>query len=432
MVKQPPSFSITGDEGDISNLCQFKWYEWVYYREGSANFPLPREVLGRSLGPAKGEGNEMAQWCLKANGNVVPRRSVRPLTDIELSSETEQAKRSVFNDLIKARWGTSVSPPPAETPKDDADLEPYEDDDEQPFALPDFDDPVDATGRAIDSQPAYDKLINVELMLPQNGEYQPAIVTGRTIGPSGRPEGIYDPISQFNTYMYDVRFPDGDVKEYTANTISENLMNQIDHDGFSTTTLRCIVDHRSDDQALTHDNMYTTNAQGVKRMRKTTCGWQLLVQWHDGAKQWIPLSVLKESNPVDIAEYVTARGIDKEPAFAWWVPYTLRKRDAIVASISVRARKTTHKYGIEVPTCVAHAHALDKRNGNTLWDTALKKEMHNVGIAFEILEPPRTVPPGWSKASGHIIFDVRKARWVLDGHLTPDADYSTYAAGVVS
>jgi hypothetical protein len=252
-------------------------------------------------------------------------------------------------------------------------------------------------------------LDDVELMLPQNGEYQPAIVTGRTIGPSGRPEGKYDPISQFNTYMYDVCFPDGDVKEYTAITISENLMNQIDHDGFSTTTLRCIVDHRSDDQALTHDNMYTTNAQGVKRMRKTNCGWQLLVQWHDGAKQWIPLSVLKESNPVDIAEYVTARGIDKEPAFAWWVPYTLRKRDAIiVASISVRARKTTHKYGIEVPTCVAHAHALDKCNGNTLWDTALKnKEMHNVGIAFEILEPPWTVPPGWSKASGHIIFDVK-------------------------
>jgi hypothetical protein len=80
---------------------------------------------------------------------------------------------------------------------------------------------------------------------------------------------------------------------------------------------RCIVDHRSDDQALTYDNMYTTNAQGVKCMCKTTCGWQLLVQWHDGcAKQWIPLSVLKESNPVDIAEYVTACGIDKELAFA--------------------------------------------------------------------------------------------------------------------
>jgi uncharacterized protein (UPF0303 family) len=41
-------------------------------------------------------------------------------------------------------------------------------------------------------------------------------------------------------------------------------MNQIDHEGFSTTTLRCIVDHRSNDQALTHDNMYTTNAHNSR------------------------------------------------------------------------------------------------------------------------------------------------------------------------
>jgi hypothetical protein len=130
----------------------------------------------------------------------------------------------------------------------------------------------------------------------------------------------------------------------------------------------------------------------------------LLVQWYDGTKQWITLSVLKESNPVDIAEYVTAHGIDKEPAFAWWIPYTLRKRDVIVVSVSVGTRKTTHKYGIEFPTSVSHAHELDRRNGNTLWAAALKKEMRNVGIAFEILDPPRLVPPGWFKASGLIYF----------------------------
>ena len=54
-------FSITGEEGDISNLCQFSWYEWCYYREHIAGFPLQREVLGRVLGPSKGEGNKMAQ-----------------------------------------------------------------------------------------------------------------------------------------------------------------------------------------------------------------------------------------------------------------------------------------------------------------------------------------------------------------------------------
>ena len=70
---QTPGFTVTGEVSNISNICQFDWYEWAYYREGSAPFPMPREVLGRVLGPAKGEGNEMAQWVLKANGNVVPR-----------------------------------------------------------------------------------------------------------------------------------------------------------------------------------------------------------------------------------------------------------------------------------------------------------------------------------------------------------------------
>ena len=46
------------------------------------------------------------------------------------------------------------------------------------------------------------------------------------------------------------------------------------------------------------------------------------------------------------------------------------------------------------------------------------------------------LPPGWFKASGHIIFDVkmdftRKARWVKDGHKTPDSTTSSFA-GVVS
>ena len=48
----------------------------------------------------------------------------------------------------------------------------------------------------------------------------------------------------------------------------------------------------------------------------------------------------------------------------------------------------------------------------------------------------RKHPPGRSKVTGHLVFDVkmdftRKARWVLDGHNTPDFVGSTYA-GVVS
>ncbi len=98
--------------------------------------------------------------------------------------------------------------------------------------------------------------------------------------------------------------------------------------------------------------------------------------------------------------------------------------------------RTSHKYGIELPTSVKHAIDIDCKNKNTFWQDALKKEMGNVCIAFEIPGPNNKAPPGWHKASGHIVFDVkmdftRKACWVNDGHKTPDSLNSSFA-GVVS
>ena len=49
-----PHTDLTGDEGDISNLCQYNWYDWCYFRDRTEPFPFNREVLGRILGPAKG------------------------------------------------------------------------------------------------------------------------------------------------------------------------------------------------------------------------------------------------------------------------------------------------------------------------------------------------------------------------------------------
>ena len=62
--------------------------------------------------------------------------------------------------------------------------------------------------------------------------------------------------------------------------------------------------------------------------------------------------------------------------------------------------------------------------------------MSNVGIAFDTLHAGQNSPPGWRKASGHIIFHVKmnftcNARCVKDGHWTPDPITSSYA-GVVS
>jgi hypothetical protein len=61
--------------------------------------------------PARGEGNEMCQYILKANGKVVPRRSVKPLQKAEIHSPSELKKRQVFDELIERRHGTSINPP---------------------------------------------------------------------------------------------------------------------------------------------------------------------------------------------------------------------------------------------------------------------------------------------------------------------------------
>jgi hypothetical protein len=150
----------------------------------------------------------------------------------------------------------------------------------------------------------------------------------------------------------------------------------------------------------------------------------------------VPLNLLKENNPIEIAEYVTSQGIQDEPAFSWWVPYTLRKRDRIVSAVNSRVRKQTHKYGIQVPNSVKHATEIDTLNGDTHWQDAISLEMRNLACAFRILDNHEPLPVGFSKSSGHFVFDVkmdftRKARWVKDGHKHADPVSSTYA-GVVS
>ena len=108
---ETPHFATFGEEGDISNICQFGWYEWVYCQETEAPFPFPANVLGRCLGPAKNEGNEMTQWILKQNGQIVPRRTVRRLTAEETVRDSEILKRKNFDESIKLQFGDSVSIP---------------------------------------------------------------------------------------------------------------------------------------------------------------------------------------------------------------------------------------------------------------------------------------------------------------------------------
>ena len=58
--------------------------------------------------------------------------------------------------------------------------------------------------------------------------------------------------------------------------------------------------------------------------------------------------------------------------------------------------------------------------------------MCNLNVDFYILEDGTTVQVGYNKASVHLFFDIhitfeQKARWVKDGHVTPEPDQSTFS-----
>ena len=346
----------------------------------------------------------------------------------------ENKKCDVFDALIERRMGTSINPPPT---TEDQNLNDLNDEMDEPVESHDHEDILDSTGRILEQQLEFDKIINAEVMIQNGDEMAMGKVARRSLDADGRMTGTYHDNPFLNTITYNVEFPDGQVKEYGTNIIAENMLTQVDSDGYSLSLMDSIIDHQRDlSQAIPIEDKYITTKSGQKWLQKTTMGWKPLIKWKDKSKAWINLADMKEVHPVETAEYARARGISNEPAFAWWVPYTLRKREVILAAVKNQIRKMTHKYRIEIPRDVEHVHEIDSGNGNTMWRDTLKKEMYNVGVAFETLDEGAHVPHGWKQVTGQLVWDVkmdftRKARWVLDGHKTPDPIRSAYA-GVAS
>ena len=132
----------------------------------------------------------------------------------------------------------------------------------------------------------------------------------------------------------------------------------------------------------------------MKKMKK---GWMFCVLWKDNTTAWERLSKLKESNQVGIAEYAMGNKIHLEPAFKWWVSFTLNKRDRIISAVINCFHIRNHKFGIKLPKSVYDARHIDKENRNTLWEDAIKKEMKAVQVTFKMLNGEERAPPTYQQ-----------------------------------
>ena len=386
---ETPETMVNGETPDISEFAQFKWYEWVKFRDQQVAFPDDKLALARYLGPSFDIGPAMTAKLLTKNGQYVHRSTYRGLTEDEILDPLEIKLREQFDIAISEKLGEGAKP---------ADFSEEKLDCETPHSVLYEDDCGGGTTQTPDRDALeddhYDQYLNSEVVLPIQGEFQTGKVKRRKTDSDGVEIGRADKHAICDTREYIVQFPDGAEAEFSANTIAENMYAQCDINGQQHVLLKSIIDHKKDGTAVPMSDKFI-ELNGRKTIRKSTRGWYLCVQWRDGTTTWETMASLKESNPVEVAEFAVSQGLDNEPAFAWWVPFTLKKRDRIISGVNARYHKRTHKFGVELPKSVREAEKLDIANGNTYWQDAIAKEIKAVRIAFKILNGDEAIPPGY-------------------------------------
>ena len=64
------------------------------------------------------------------------------------------------------------------------------------------------------------------------------------------------------------------------------------------------------------------------------------------------MSDLKDSHPIECAEYSVSQGLLNDPAFNWWVGFVLKKQERIISLVKKRSTcylKRNEKFGIALP-----------------------------------------------------------------------------------
>ena len=166
-------------------------------------------------------------------------------------------------------------------------------------------------------------------------------------------------------------------------------------------------------------------SSGTQRQVTTTKGWEVNLKRKDGRTTWEKLKDIKDSYPVQLAEYTAEKKISEESAFEWWFKFILRKRDCIISKTQ-RCWLKTHTYGICVLNTFEEANLIDKVNAEIFWWDAIMKYMKNVRPAFEVFEKHKEeIPIEYQQIKCQMIFDFklganfrRKEILVGGGHMT--------------
>lgn len=413
---------VTGITPDIMEYLDFTIYGWVYFRTDGG---LGTNEIGRWLGVSHRVGPAMTYWVLPKSGIPISTNTVQSVTEAEKLTDKLKEQMTVWRAGVTKRFEAKSSEITWNNePVPDHKLFSFEDKNEE--FLRNYNMPINETTligtqrqgtdneAPIADTPDSQNYVGMQLALKcgEDGQIQRATVKRRAVDSEGNAIGIGNASPLLDSRRYEVEYEDGTMETLSANLLAENILEQVNKHGYKHRMMEEIGGHCKLKDALEKDEAMYRTSRGTLQRKQTTKGWELYVIWKVGSSNFIPLSEMKESFPIRTATYAVEHRLNEEPAFAWWVDWTLKKTKRIINKVK---SKYWDKYGIKIPHSV----------GNTLWQDAIKQEMTNNCVAFEEYNGDISKLVGYKSITGHMVFDVklgenfrRKARLVADGHKT--------------
>ncbi len=284
-------------------------------------------------------GSDLSYWLITESGKIISKTSVEHVTRDDYLQVDKKAEIDEFNRRLEETRNDANFIVEGEGEFESMYLEDIDDDGNPGVAHADdinTQSPEDCGDMHIEERPeqddeeAIDKYLNAELIMNvgTNDERRGRVVK-RSRGLDGEAIGRAHVNPLFDTRKYEVEFTDGTREKYQANIIAEN----VDDEGNQYMLLQEITDHKKDNSAIPMSEGMIQNSSGTSKPKVTTRGWFLLVQWRDGSTSWERLADLKESNPVEVAEYAVVNRIAEEPAFKWWVPHVIKRGNRIISKV---------------------------------------------------------------------------------------------------
>jgi hypothetical protein len=121
---------------------------------------------------------------------------------------------------------------------------------------------------------------------------------------------------------------------------------------------------------------------------------------------------LSLSNPKPIISYASNNNLLDKMPLCHLTQYCRSNTGAHIARIlkvSTSPAGIKYKLGIQVPKEIKNAIDLDKKNGNQLWQEAIKTELKQLTHyqTFIVLDSAEDIPTGYQKIPYHMVFDVK-------------------------